>query len=411
MVASGGYILIAGSYAATDAYPNVRYKVEDIKAFSGLPVVEINRSLHRRVDFRSGRGGGWRLLARGGSMLFASLSILRGVIRHRRAKALYIPYPALHLLCLLALVPRRLRPPRVVVDAFISLYDTAVVDRALWPERGWIARLLYRLERMAYRGADLLLVDTEENAEYLSGLFGLPRERIVACPLAINEEEYRPGPPPPAPASRMRVVFVGTLVPLHGVERLCEAIGRLDPALPVEFVLVGDGQQSPIVERFLQGRGAEEPSGVTVTWHREWMDSPELAGLIRSADLCIGILGHQGKADRVWPFKNYLYMACGKALVTADSRAARTVAGRCGDPSPFLRVEPDSALPLAELLADLVRRRDELPGIGRRARVCYEHTLSRAAGRGRLFELLLGRETGLAQDHRAVAGDGRSGLK
>ncbi len=384
------HILIAGTYSPTDAYPNVRYKVECIKSLENVVVDEVNFPLNTRLDYRKGFGRYLDLTRLAVTTLLKSLVIARHVIHNRKTDVLYIPYPAVHLLWLLGWVPRSFRPRRIVADIFISLYETVVLDRGLLKRDGIPARLIRHIEQSSYRNADLLLTDSPENSRYFAALFDIAAICFHDLPLAINETLFSPVGDVAPRCEKFRVLFVGTMVPLQGIERLCEAITALPPTLPMEFILVGDGQQAPLIESFLAHWKSVDPNGVEIRWQREWMNSAELAGLIRSADLCIGILGHGGKASRVWPLKNYLYMACGKPLATANGLVAQRLLAGQNDSVPFLTVDCSTPTALVQLLKNAPDRQQELLAIGTAARCFYEQYLSRQATRHKLAQLLAG---------------------
>lgn len=389
---SGVKILIAGTYAVTDAYPNVRYKVEDIMNMPGAErVVEIRRPIRTALEYRSGWRRQWQMLTLAANAIWQGIVVVRKIIRYRSFDAVYIPYPAIHILLMLRFIPKPWKPGKIVADVFISLYDTAVVDRGLWKRNSFPARLVYWLERFAYKGGALLVTDTTENVNYMSDLFRLDQARLSACPLAINEDIFFPEQDSDRNSKgvKLKVLFVGTLVPLHGIDRLCQVILRLDPSLPLEFTLVGDGQEAPVVEGFFNQWQPAGPDGIEVKWQREWVDSPELSRLIRSADLCVGILGMGGKADRVWPFKNYLYMACGKALVTADTVTARRMSADTGGGATFMVLDASRIEDIVEFFSVLPGSVDVLRSTARKARHYYEVHLSREAGRRCLYDLLI----------------------
>lgn len=384
------HILIVGTYSPTDAYPNVRYKVECIKSLEGVVVDEVNFSLNTCLDYRNRNGFGryLDLTKLAFTSLLKSLVVLGHVIRNRKAYVLYIPYPAVHLLWFLGLVPRIFRPRRIVADIFISLYDTVVLDRGLLRRGGIPARLIRRIERSAYRNADLLLTDSPENSKYFADLFAIAPPYFHDLPLAINEAQFSPIGDVASRGEKFRVLFVGTLVPLQGIERICEAISALPPTLPMELILVGDGQQGPLIESFLAHWKPVDPNGIEIRWQREWVNSAELGSLIRSADLCLGILGHGDKTGRVWPFKNYLYMACGKPLVTADGLVAQRLAKQ-KDSVSFLTVDCSTPSELTQLLKNAPIRKQELLSIGKNARCFYEQYLSRQVIISKLVQFLV----------------------
>ena len=60
-----------------------------------------------------------------------------------------------------------------------------------------------------------------------------------------------------------------------------------------------------------------------VEWERGWQSAEALAAAIRAADICLGIFGAGDKAQRVWPLKNYSYIAVGRDLISDDTPEAR----------------------------------------------------------------------------------------
>ena len=232
-------------------------------------------------------------------------------IRSRHGDVAYLPYPAPLALWWLALVPKRWRP-RCIADAYISLWDSMFRDRGVGDATGVVSRIVRRFEARSLRAAALVLVDTEANKRQMIADFALSAQRVRSIPLAINERLFSSSSRDKAPSGRpARVLFVGTLVPLHGIDVVLAAAAELVKAGNVEFRLIGDGQQRALVEAFI-GNGA--PPGFT--WIRDWMPLAGIAREIEEADVCLGVFGGDGKAARVLPFKLYYALAAGKAIVT-----------------------------------------------------------------------------------------------
>ena len=71
-----------------------------------------------------------------------------------------LPYPCV--VDALVLWPfAKCRGAKLCCDLFLSLYDTAVVDRRLIKKASLAARLLYRIEWLTLRLADFILTDTQ----------------------------------------------------------------------------------------------------------------------------------------------------------------------------------------------------------------------------------------------------------
>src|SRR5207302_10630754 len=93
----------------------------------------------------------------------------------------------------LAAARRAARGRPVVFDALVSLHETLVDDRRRFRPGSLPARALFALDRAALRAADLVVADTEANAEFLAALAGLPRSRVAVCLVGAEERLFRPG--------------------------------------------------------------------------------------------------------------------------------------------------------------------------------------------------------------------------
>ena len=226
----------------------------------------------------------------------------------------YVPYPAPLMMWWLSFCPQRWRP-RCVVDAYISIWDSMFRDRMKGSTGSIAARLLWKFERRSLRAAYRVVVDTAANRQQLIADFDLDLKRVVSFPLAIDEDKFLSiAPRTFSDKKRLRVLFVGTLVPLHGIEGLLGAIEELAGDDRFEFRLVGDGQMASAVEAFVE---RTNPRGFT--WARGWYGLDRIADEISQADICLGVFGGQTKAARVLPFKVYMYLASGRPVVTQSS--------------------------------------------------------------------------------------------
>ena len=332
-------LLVVGVHQSTDAYPNTLYRVRQLRGLGGH---EVNYPMWSTpVGGWGSISSPWKTLWR---VIASHVRVAWAVVRESRYCCLYVPYPAPLVVYLLSLLPRRSN--RIIVDGFISLYDTVINDRKLWSPNALPSRLLYALERSAFAKVDLVLVDTRQNAAFYADLFRLPAKRFLALPLATNEEDYT-YTPYQAMVGRCRVLFIGTLVPLHGVDILAEAARRLICRGDIEFRILGDGAGAPA----LQSRISGLPN---VKWQRRWHTAEELAAEIRQADICLGIFGDTAKTQRVCPYKLYSYASVGRAVITGDTDWLRSVALPDGL-APFLSVsvgDPDALAEAIRILAD-----------------------------------------------------------
>jgi glycosyltransferase involved in cell wall biosynthesis len=244
--------------------------------------------------------------------------------------AVVVGYPG-HLDLVAARRVARGRP--VVFNPLVSLTDTLVEDRERFGTGSLAARLLRAIDRRALRAADVVVADTEANAAYLEALAEPVPGQVETCFVGAEERVFGPGWRRP---ERFVALFVGKLIPLHGLETILAA-ARLAPEVP--FRVVGSGQ----LEQLL----AQRPPNVE--WV-EWFEYQRLPEELHRAGCALGIFGTSAKAGRVIPNKAFQALACGTPLVTSDTRAAREL---LRDGESALLVPPGDAGALAAAVSRL----------------------------------------------------------
>lgn len=301
-------LLVLGVYLKSEGYPNTLYRLQDLHSSGLFRIIEINVPMWD--ESTQHRHGFPRLTRNICRAVIAHIAVMvRYLTTFKRPHCIYVPYPSVFVLFTLSCLPKKFRPQRIVADVFISLYDTIVRDRLLLKRDGIPARLLKWVERRAYLTVDTLVVDTEQNARFLCSLFGLSEAKTTVIPLSTNEVHFKFTPYTPRP-DICHVLFVGTLVPLHGVQTILEAVRLLSDRSDIHFKLIGDGQDRSLVEASLN-------SNIThLEWERSWQSSEKIAEDIARADICLGIFGTGDKAQRVCPFKIYAYASMGRAIIT-----------------------------------------------------------------------------------------------
>lgn len=235
----------------------------------------------------------------------------------RRPNVLILGYPG-QIDALIAGPICRLRRIPLVLDAFISLYETAVEDRALIRRGSWPARLLAWAEKRACRRADLVLCDTQADADDLRTRYDL----TAVAPIWVGaaESKVADAPAPCAnPDDPYDVLWAGTFIPLHGVEYILGAAHLLQDSCPrIRFTLIGSGQT------YARMRELASTLGLTnVQWGPAWLHAQALAERTRRADIVLGIFGTSAKAARVIPNKAYAALAQARPLITADTPGIR----------------------------------------------------------------------------------------
>lgn len=364
-------VLVFGNFPTCAGYTRNRVVLRALEA-AGIECVHALRPLFTDAQGRKRTASSpWRMLGLG-ARAARNARELRRLYREQSAGCdlVYVGYGGLGDQAL----ARRLDPERripLVVDAFLSLYDTAVLDRRLCAEGSLRARWLRRLDRRIAERADLALVDTPQTARFLSSLVELDPAHWSAVPVG---SELLPQPPPP-PAPVLRGLFVGTGVPLHGTGVLLRAARLVERGgKPFELCFVGGTARDRELARELDLR--------CVRFLDRFVGPEELAALHRGCDFAFGIFDAGAKAARVVPCKVFDALACGRAVVTAETPAALELLGA----GRALRyVAPGCPEALAEAIEDL--RETDLSAAGLAAQRLFEEHFSALRIGQRLCEL------------------------
>lgn len=311
-------VLSFGIYSTRPEYPRHVNLLAGLRSV-GVPVAECRDPMADRPGDRlrsaASAGGALRF---GASLVRSCVRLARQFPREPAVEAVLVGYPSwFHLHLAERLRSRFQRGAVLVQDVFFPLHDALVSDRGLLREGGLPARLVRRLEEGAYRSSDGLLIDTATHGDALSARYGLARERVsavwVGSTFPAAPEPVAPGPPDGA----FRVVFVGTYIPLHGIEVILEAARRLRGVAGLTITIVGTGQ---LRDRVHSRCRDEALSNVSL---RDWVDAAGLRDLYRSHDLGLGVFGTTEKASRVIPIKVFDMCAAGIPFATADTPAIR----------------------------------------------------------------------------------------
>jgi len=208
---------------------------------------------------------------------------------------------------------RKLKKKVLVVDFFISLYDSLVFDRQKIGEGNPLARVLHWLDAASLRKADRVIVDTKAHGGYFCREFGVPKEKLEVVYLKADTSVYYPRKMEKKPEFRGKylVVYFATVIPLQGMDIVLEAVRLLRKHGEIHFCIIG-----PVEKR------CRKVVSDTVTYIG-WLQQSELAEYIAMADLCLAghFHGTIMKAKRTIPGKAYIYEAMGKPMVLGDSPA------------------------------------------------------------------------------------------
>lgn len=194
---------------------------------------------------------------------------------------------------------------------------------------GTVARLLYAVERLAYRRAAVVSTLTEAMRARIVAK-GMPAEKVRLLPDWTDPELFElPAPADGRPlrrefglADQFVVLHIGNMGVKQGLEVVLAAAERSRHVEGVTYVLVGDGAMRPMLQAHAQARGLSN------VWLIPLLPREPFLGLLALADVCL-VTQQRTVADVVFPSKVLTLLAAGKpviASVSAASEVARVVA-------------------------------------------------------------------------------------
>ncbi len=353
--------MVCGCWDTGPGYPRPAALLAGLRALP-LDVVECRLPTPFAGAAKRRALSSWGAMARAVPRVLASGSGTRRQVRAalaaHRPDVVLIPYPG-HLV---APWLRRCFDGPIVLDLFLSAYDTVVGDRQLLGAGRAAGAVFSALDRRACRAADVVLLDTPEHAQAVAEIVGVGGERFswvpVSDPWAPAEA---PRFEPPRAGAPLRALFFGTGVPLHGLRHLLDAaVG----ASGVELTLIGGGEEDR--------RRAAAHGGVRLG--PVFVDRPDLDSAIAAAHLVCGVFGASAKASRVVPFKVMHALAAGRPVLTVDAPPVRRAAAAAA-----LLVPPGDPAAIGRALG---AARDDAEGLAARAaaaRPAYDRRFSSGA--------------------------------
>jgi glycosyltransferase involved in cell wall biosynthesis len=324
-----------------------------------------DRTYARTVVLRNGfERNGWRveechLDARANKGLSKYWKLARMGLRARREKhdLVLVGFPG-HTVVWLA---RLLFGPKIIFDAFLSIYDANVFDRKIYSKNSWRAKKDRLLDLWSCKLAERVLLDTNAHIDFFVKTFGIPREKFLRVLIGADDTVFTPSHA--QEDSIFTIHFHGTFIPVQGVDYIVEA-ARLLRDTDVRFRIIGSGQEAVRVDRMIQeynfGNVIERISKIPVT---------QVPGYLARAHVTLGLLGDRERIQRAIPNKVYEAMAMGKATITADTIAIRELPDV---EQALVLVPPADPRALADAILVLRSNRERRLALGKAARELFE---------------------------------------
>lgn len=207
----------------------------------------------------------------------------------------------------------KFRKKVIIIDFFISVYDTLIHDRKIFRDKGVIAYICHYLDSITIKRAEYIIADTIADAKYFIKEFKGDKDKFEVLYLEADKSIYYPREQHKRAdlENKFVVLYFGSILPLQGVDVVLEAVKLLKYEKNIFFQMIG-----PVSKRY------SKPMQDNVEYI-EWLNQEKLAEYIANADLCLAghFSGNIDKAKRTIPGKAYIYEAMGKKMVLGANGA------------------------------------------------------------------------------------------
>ncbi|RIK40016.1 MAG: hypothetical protein DCC55_16355 [Chloroflexi bacterium] len=176
-------------------------------------------------------------------------------------------------------------------------------------------------ERRVLPACDRIIVVVEEAAERVAQL-GVPLEHIFVVGNAEDVDRVPvTGSAQELPASSLRIVYVGGVQELRGLQTAVAAMPAIVRRMPdASLVIVGDGLYQPALKA--QARQLDMTAHVRFEGHQPF---EKVHSYIRAADICIVPHLADELVNTTIPHKLFQYMYLGKPVVVSSARPLQRI--------------------------------------------------------------------------------------
>ncbi len=218
-----------------------------------------------------------------------------------------------HTLMPLAWILTRLPRKKLILDAFVSWYDSNILDRKKYPRGSFMALKYWIIDWAACMLADVVLLDADEHCKYFSEEFSIKRNKLKTILIGCPDDVMHPMEKQKN-TDNFLVHFHGTYIPIQGIPFIIGAAGLLRDE-DITFNIIGK------LATYKESINLAQKLQLKNINFINYMPYKTLAEHIAMADVCLGMFGITPKTMRCGAFKVVEALAMRKAVITARTPA------------------------------------------------------------------------------------------
>lgn len=255
----------------------------------------------------------------------------------------------------------------IVFDYYVSLHEMMTGDRNLFSSDSWKGKFTFWLDKKSLELADHIIVDTTPLIDGAVHTYGIDRSKFMRLPVAVNEEMIHPVDVP-RHKEVFTLVYMGSYIPFHGVDRVMHAAKILqDKGIEVHFLMLGDGQT------FKENTQLAKDLELDNVEFISYVSMEELNVYYNASDVTLGAFSGSDRSKMFITNKAYESFAVGKPHLTVENNALNEF---FTDNKDIFYIQEPTAEALASRIIEIKENPDLCNTVADNALKLYQDTLS-----------------------------------
>ncbi len=208
---------------------------------------------------------------------------------------------------------------KIIYDEFINPVEWFVYEHKYFVgPLSFLGHLLRICYSAMMKKTNAIIADTDSHAKYSSQLMSVPINKYFTIPVGADETIFRPATiTTRKPGQPFRVLYYGSMLPLHGINYVLEAAIIMASNQDIEFHIVGGKKK---IAKIVEGARA---LGANIRYET-WVDYKKLPQLFASSDLCLGgPFGNTVQSQYVITGKTYQFLASARPTLIGDNQETK----------------------------------------------------------------------------------------
>lgn len=210
---------------------------------------------------------------------------------------------------------------KIILEFYISFYDTDVFDRKLYTKESRQAKKLKKIDEFAIQSADKVIFLNKAEAEYYARILGFSLSSInySIIPVCVSEKPEAKLEFFKSSKKTIDICWVGTYIPLQGVDKIIAAASILKEK-NVEFRITLWGDSDVKAKKYVDEINRRGLTNYFFVNNKDWGNIKKWERyIVNNCDLTLGIFGNSRKARTVIANKVIDGLAFKTPLITGKS--------------------------------------------------------------------------------------------